>query len=121
MRAREPVWTARLIEESREALESSRVLLEHTHPIRPADLVARWSAQARTILFVDDDDLVRRAVSEIIEGNGLRALAAKSATERHWASSCSSTSMCCLPTSSCPNGTGSSWRRKQGSSTLTSN
>ena len=74
-------WTARLIEESRQALESSRVLLEHTRPISLTDLVARWSAQARTVLFVDDDDLVRRVVSGIIEGNGLRALAAKSATE----------------------------------------
>jgi PleD family two-component response regulator len=74
-------WTARLIEQSREALESSRVLLEHTHPIRLSDLVARRSAQACTVLFVDDDDLVRRAVSGIIEGNGLRALAAQSAAE----------------------------------------
>src|SRR5215469_7165523 len=73
--------TDQLIEESRRAVLNSRELLERTRPISFTDLVARWPAQARTILFVDDDDLVRRAVSRIIEGNGLRALAAKSAAE----------------------------------------
>jgi CheY-like chemotaxis protein len=73
--------TAQLVEQSYEALRSSRVLLERTRPIRLTDLVAGWSAQARTVLFVDDDDLVRDAVSKMIEGHGLRALAAKSAAE----------------------------------------
>ena len=73
--------TAQLIEQSRKAVMNSRVLLERTHPIRLTDLVAGRSAQAHTVLFVDDDDLVRDAVSKIIEGHGLRALAAKSAAE----------------------------------------
>jgi len=74
-------FTAHLIKQSHEALESSRTLLERTHLIRHTNLVASWSAQARTVLFVDDDDLVRDVVSKIIEGNGLRALAANSAAE----------------------------------------
>jgi ActR/RegA family two-component response regulator len=36
---------------------------------------------ARTVLFVDDDDFVRDAVSRIIEGKGFRAVAAKSASD----------------------------------------
>jgi two-component system cell cycle response regulator CpdR len=74
-------WTARLIEQSRAALESSRVLLDRTSPICLTDLVARWPAQAGTVLFVDDDDLARHAVSTIIEGSGHRVLAARSADE----------------------------------------
>src|SRR5215469_2131324 len=62
-----------LIKQSRKAVRSSRELLERTRPIDFSDLVARWSARARTILFVDDDDLVRDSVSKIIEGDGLRA------------------------------------------------
>ena len=38
-------------------------------------------AQAFTILFVDDDDLVRSPIAELLSGYGLRVLAASSAVE----------------------------------------
>jgi two-component system cell cycle response regulator CpdR len=37
--------------------------------------------EAPTVLFVDDDDLVRDAMSKIIEGKGFRALSAKTASD----------------------------------------
>jgi DNA-binding NtrC family response regulator len=38
-------------------------------------------AQAFTILFVDDDDLVRSPIAELLKGYGLRVLTASSALE----------------------------------------
>jgi CheY-like chemotaxis protein len=73
--------TAQLIKQGGEALESSRALLERTRPIRLTDLIARRSTPTFTVLFVDDDELVRDALSRIIDENGFGLLAAKSAAE----------------------------------------